>query len=560
MSRVPFKKSSNFGYQNSPTVGSSSFRSNNYRKDKGVVDASNITMIKDVDPMLENITVHGRCISLWHSHRLNEAHNPYSLDMVLQDSQNSKIQVYIKKEWMFRFEPLFKEGQCYSISNFAIAENSGRLPLLPHKYKISFYKGTVVTRIDDFDNNVNGFILEPFNRLLDGTRQYHEHEAVDIIGSVVAIGDVVPVQSAAGRKIRRTVVIEDSESNQLDCTFWDQWANMWDEYALKRDELGHVVFILQLGKVKYWDGTPLKELPEYDENQFKISLFTPQKPVVIISEFFNGAVKKMVSSIRECEHKSHCIVCAKIRMIHKENGWAYTGCKKCNKKVNVVDTKASSSAGKSKVTFYCEDHGAVQVASRYKVIMRIIDSSGSAPIVFFNTIVNKLSGYTAWELMERHDMDVDEYWPRELLDLVGKRMLFKLYYSDYNVNNNNHTYRCDAVSDDPAMIKHFKDGFLDEEDDGEEFVTPLNQVKGSGGTSGTSSRRLKHTNNNDSDINRVINMDTPNKEDKGLGSGGSSGIKRVFIDLDDIESDEDEGGISYKTPKLVAVKLEKEDT
>ncbi|GKE58880.1 replication protein A 70 kDa DNA-binding subunit B [Tanacetum coccineum] len=249
--------------------------------------------------------------------------------MVLQDSQNSIIQVYIKKEWMFRFEPLFKEGQCYSISNFAIAENSGRLPLLPHKYKISFYEGTVVTRIDDFDNNVNGFILEPFNRLLDGTRQYHEHEAVDIIGSVVAIGDVVPVQSAAGRKIRRTVVIEDFESNQLDCTFWDQWANMWDEYALKRDELGHVVFILQLGKVKYWDGTPsihnalfgtkmfinrdlpeilsfrqrLKELPEYDENQFKISLFTPQKPVVIISEFFNGAVKKMVSSIQIALHR-----------------------------------------------------------------------------------------------------------------------------------------------------------------------------------------------------------------------------------------------------------------
>ncbi|GKD83431.1 replication protein A 70 kDa DNA-binding subunit B, partial [Tanacetum coccineum] len=333
MTRVPFKKSSNFGYQKSPTVGSSSFRSNNYRKDK-VVDASNITIIKDVDPMLENIIVHGRCISLWHSHRLNEAHNPYSQDMMLQDSQ------------------------CYYISNFAIAEKSGRLPLLPHKYKISFYKGTMVTRIDDFDNNANGFILEPFNRLLDGTRQYHEHEAV--------------------------------------------------------------------------------ELPEYDKNQFKISLFAPHKSMVTISEFFNGAVKKMVSSIRECEQKSHCIVYAKIHMIHKENGWAYTGCKKCNKKVNVVDTKASSSAGKSKVTFYCEDHGVVQVASR-------------------------------------HGMDVDEYWPGELLDLVSKRMLFKLYYLDYNVNNNNHTYMCDVVSDDPTMIKHFKDGFLDEEDDDEEFVTPLNQ-------------------------------------------------------------------------------------
>ncbi|GKB36278.1 replication protein A 70 kDa DNA-binding subunit B [Tanacetum coccineum] len=279
---------------------------------------------------------------------------------------------------MFRFELLFQEGQCYVISNFVIVENSGKLPLLPHKYKISFYKGTVVTRIDSFDNNVNGFILEPFNRLLDGTRQYHKHEAV------------VPIQSADGRKIRRTVIVEDSESNQLDYTFWDQWANMWDEYALKRDELGHVVFILQLGKVKYWDGTPsihnalfgtkmfinrdlpkilsfwqrLKELPEYDESQFKISLFTPQKPVVTIAEFFNGAVKKMVSRIHECDQKSYCIVYARIHRIHKENGWAYTAYKECNKKVNVVESKAMSSAGKSKVAFYRKDHGAVQVASR----------------------------------------------------------------------------------------------------------------------------------------------------------------------------------------------------
>lgn len=31
------------------------------------------------------------------------------------------------------------------------------------------------------------------------------------MGSVIAIGDIVPVQSAAGPKIRRTVVIEDVE-------------------------------------------------------------------------------------------------------------------------------------------------------------------------------------------------------------------------------------------------------------------------------------------------------------------------------------------------------------
>ncbi|GKE58597.1 replication protein A 70 kDa DNA-binding subunit B, partial [Tanacetum coccineum] len=269
----------------------------------------------------------------------------------------------------------------------------------------------------------------------------------------------------------------------------------------------------------------LKELPEYDESQFKISLFTPQKPVVTIAEFFNGAVKKMVSSIRECDQKSHCIVYARIHRIHKENGWAYTACKECNKKVNVVESKAMSSAGKSKVTFYCEDHGAVQVASRYKVIMRIIDQSGSAPIVFFNTMINKLSGYTAWELMEKHGMDVDEYWPGELLDLVGKR--------------------CDAVNDEPAFVKHFKEGFLDEEDDDEGFTTPAS--------------RIKVTNLGDDSVNRVLDMQTPTSGNEASGSGESSGSKRVFIDLDDIDSDEDEEVRANKTPKLLTVKVEKED-
>nr|GEU35289.1 hypothetical protein [Tanacetum cinerariifolium] len=184
----------------------------------------------------------------------------------------------------------------------------------------------------------------------------------DIIGSVVDIGGIVPVQSAAGRKIRRTVVVKDSESNQLDCTSGISGRICGMNMPIS------VMSLVVLYSSFSW--ARLKELPEYDEVQFKISLFTPQKPMVTISR------------------------------------------------------DVMSSAGKSKVTFYCEDHGAVQVASRYKVIMRIIDQSGYAPIVFFNTMINKLSGYTAWELMEKHDMDVD---------------------------------KCDAVNDEPEFVKHFKE-------------------------------------------------------------------------------------------------------
>ncbi|GJX66013.1 replication protein A 70 kDa DNA-binding subunit B [Tanacetum coccineum] len=324
------------GYQKSGSFGSSSFGSSNFKKDKGVENASIITMIKDVDLMILRTV----------------------------------------------------ESKFTSRKSGCLAKNNGKLPLLPHKYKIVFHTGTIVTRIDPFDNNVNGFILEPFNLLLDGTRHYHEHEVVDVIGSVVAIGDVVPVQSVVGHKIRRTVVIEDAESNQLDCIFWENWATMWDEYAQKRNKLSHLVFILQLGKVKYWDGTPaihnallgkkcssivmslkfllsnnsldfsfVKELPEYDESQFKIEVFTPQEPVVTIAEFFHGVVKKMVASIHKSEHKTGCIAYAMIHRLYNENGWAYTACMECNRNVDVVESKASSSSSKNQVTIYCEEHG-----------------------------------------------------------------------------------------------------------------------------------------------------------------------------------------------------------
>ncbi|PWA39240.1 hypothetical protein CTI12_AA558380 [Artemisia annua] len=62
--------------------------------------------------------------------------------------------------------------------------------------------------------------------------------------------------SAAGKKIRRTVVVEDAEVQQRD---------------------------------------------GYDANQLKIEVFTPEQKVVTVSEFFHRSVKKMIGGIRECD-------------------------------------------------------------------------------------------------------------------------------------------------------------------------------------------------------------------------------------------------------------------
>ena len=92
---------------------------------------------------------------------------------------------------MFKFEPLLQEGHCYMISNFGVAENGGRLPLLPNRWKISFFKGTNVTRIEQIDDNFVGFINEPFTRILDPNNEYHEHDCVGMMLMVTYTGLIV---------------------------------------------------------------------------------------------------------------------------------------------------------------------------------------------------------------------------------------------------------------------------------------------------------------------------------------------------------------------------------
>ncbi|GJY34478.1 hypothetical protein Tco_0418947 [Tanacetum coccineum] len=143
---------------------------------------------------------------------------------------------------MFKFVPILQEGQCYIISNFRAAENSGRLPLLPDRWKISFYKGTKVTRIKQINDNFIGFVNEPFTCILDTNNKYHEHDCVDVIGTFVAIGNIILANGYGCSKIRKTVMIEDTESLRLECTFWDKWALMWNEFAKKLDEVGNLDF------------------------------------------------------------------------------------------------------------------------------------------------------------------------------------------------------------------------------------------------------------------------------------------------------------------------------
>ena len=99
---------------------------------------------------------------------------------------------------------------------------------------------------------------------------------------------------------------------------------------------------------------------------------------------------------------------------------------------------------------------------RFKIIVRVVDESGTAQVVIFDSNVHRMTGLTAWEVMEEHGMDTDEYFPDELNQIIGRQYLFKIFYSEFNHNNNSHIYRAEKVTDDDDIIRFFKMGFLDE--------------------------------------------------------------------------------------------------
>ncbi|GJT29015.1 replication protein A 70 kDa DNA-binding subunit B [Tanacetum coccineum] len=436
-----------------------------------------LTPIKDISPMVMNMRIRGRVISKWHAHKLNQAHDPYSLELVLQDEEGDRNPV---------------------------TENGGKLPLLPHAWKVSFYKNTNVTRVDQIDDNLIGFRNEPFTRILDTNEEYEENNSV-------GIGDVVAVNSIGARKIQ-IIVIEDEE---------------------------------------------YKGREGYDANEHKIQLVAHETKIVTPREFMHGAVKKLVGSICETEHcnglnavkiqETECVIYASIHSIQYESGWTYIGCKICSKKVVPLASKEPSSS-KTKQTWWCEKHESQdQVASRYKMIVRVMDESESAQLCNFDGSMYKMSGYTAWELVEKHAADTATYFPDELNCIIGKKFLFRVKFTEYNHKNNNYEES--------------------EEDSEDELTTPAVPIKTKKVLDLSLTRRLQLTSPS------TCNIGSLSGQSSRSGKKRSRTIERsiVVIDLSDSEYDTEDDDKSPNSKKpfvvvdeepasqkaIVRVKLEK---
>ncbi|GKB56218.1 replication protein A 70 kDa DNA-binding subunit B [Tanacetum coccineum] len=295
-----------------------------------------MTLLFDIDPMMDDVKVLARCISIWKSHAAGKPNQPWGLDV------GNRIQASIKLENMNKFLAILDEGSCYRIGDFGVGENGGKFPLLNHRHKLNFYRNTTVTRVIPFDQNPRGFNFEPFQD--------------DLVAQI---------------------------------------------------------------------------LLEYD-----------------------------------------AIVYAKVHKIHRENRWTYIGCKICGSKAKLIDSTIVTGIAKPLAIFDLlgiihpshqrrsnNSGGAknMKLLKLYKVIVHVIDQTGSGSLLLFDDMISQLVGVPCYKLKEQYGANAENTFPEELTNnIVGKRLLLRATYSEYNISNNNHVYQVKMMSEILSLLSILK--------------------------------------------------------------------------------------------------------
>ncbi|GJX30897.1 replication protein A 70 kDa DNA-binding subunit B [Tanacetum coccineum] len=194
----------------------------------------NMTRLCDLDLMLNDAKILARVISIWKSHPKQRPNEVWSLDVVLQDQMGNRVQATVRNHDIKKFQPILDEGACYRISNLGIGENSGNFPLLEHRFKLSFFKNTALTRVGSFDSNLRGFRFEHFSAFT--SRKFSKRELSDVIGTIVSISDAIPFNYVGVDKIRRTVILEDYEGARHECCFFYSWSDKFTKLYDERDK------------------------------------------------------------------------------------------------------------------------------------------------------------------------------------------------------------------------------------------------------------------------------------------------------------------------------------
>ncbi|CAJ2640094.1 unnamed protein product [Trifolium pratense] len=429
-----------------------------------------------------------KVIRLWEVSDFNRPNNPFSIEMVLMDSEGERIHATIKKTLIYKFKDDLMEGKVYSFENMGVSTNGGAYRTTHHRYKLNFQFGSLVQRLTNVDVSGSQFNLVPISDVVSGG--YDTDFLVDVIGVLTGVGSEREITNQNGSSTKLNVVALEADGHKLQCTLFGPYVDELNNFLASGDHT-NAVMIVQLAKAKTFqdkihiqncmnctrlffnpncqESIILKEsLPESLESPSPMTLtqITAEPGVSPLDEFLFNSPRITLQAMKDATNESVNVVCATVKRILNPECFWYTACV-CNKSV-IPDSNM----------FFCDkcNKHVLKVIPRYCMKVRVIDQTDSATFVIFDKDASSLFQMSCADMLD----DIQRVAgvggvPSQLTSLIDKTWLFKVETKPSNNPRFEQTFKVRKICTDANIIKQFKDKW----DHEEASISKLNNEVGS---------------------------------------------------------------------------------
>ncbi|XP_076895258.1 replication protein A 70 kDa DNA-binding subunit B-like [Bidens hawaiensis] len=349
-------------------------------------------------------TLKVRVLRMWSIKDNKNVNEDFLIEMVLMDENENRIQATVYKQNIYRFKRFLKESSTLTIVNLSVGLNGSNYRVIDCPNKLVLGPNTHVNSCQEFDGRL-----------------------FDIIGHVVHV--FKNNASNVKDKNKRTMEICDLRGNCVYLILWDHYVSELSKYVIEHFDEGHAIVILQFGRVKYYTGSDGKE-KVYVSNSFgsNVSRFFINDYLFEIEEYKNSLVDllnandvsirkpipvKMLSSVDDeflratdffnigdiCTIISpkSIIILGTIKAICPDTEWYYIGCNTCSRKL--MENNGEGGKEYECKTVRCNVLGVIPTP-RFKIKIRVQDSTGVVSLTLFDRDAKMLTKKTAKELID----------------------------------------------------------------------------------------------------------------------------------------------------------------
>ncbi|XP_035831862.1 uncharacterized protein LOC110869913 [Helianthus annuus] len=408
-----------------------------------------ITLLNNLDLNVDNYTIRIRIVRLWTRADFNNARKVYCYDMIVMDSEGTKMQAFVLAKNASGYQHLLEEKRCLMIRNPSLGENRQKVKYANGGFKINLNNNTVVEECHEAIGSEWGFDFTPFDSVVEDP----------------------------------TV---DNNNKQIFVTLWDGYADQIMEYESSNRGEENVVVIIQFGKYIFWGGhlsvsnlytvtrvlinSDIDEVAEFKQRFIeKLSPEMSSSYSGLSSSVVKSATEEFLSDLTFFSHWTRFVVIVgTIKSFASNNEWFYNACTNCNKKVStvtVVKEKQDGTDGFEEVTVLeCKtdicNTRTVSSIPRIRLYIRVQDCTGIVSLTLFEREVTKLLKVNANQLLDNNiELANEGSFPKELNSLLNMKFAFKIVVSSFNISKKSDGYSVSKMTDNPVVLseldKHF---------------------------------------------------------------------------------------------------------